>query len=103
MAGEKPFMHWPADPKGIPAPVASQAACTHSPSSTSRRLFTTLARFTLLSVFFFTIYIWSGGKFDRFTGGEEDLWLVDAFVRHDGNHGNQDRPLRGKAAEKLYL
>jgi hypothetical protein len=90
------------DFKGIPTHIASQRTHAYRLRSTCR-LLRTLARFTLLSVSLFTLYIWSGGKFDRFTGGEEDLWMVDAFVRHGYGKYSKGGPLRGKAAEKLYL
>jgi hypothetical protein len=100
MAQEKRFsIDWPDDPEteGIPAPIASGNA--YRPG----RPFRTLARLILLSAFFFTLYIWSGGKFNRFTGGEKDLWIVDAFVHHGHSKHGKGQPLRGKAAEKLYL
>ncbi|KIM91157.1 hypothetical protein PILCRDRAFT_811656 [Piloderma croceum F 1598] len=103
MAQEKgSSAYWPDEPqvKGIPAPIACQGH-PHQPS----RPFRTLTRSILLSIFFLTltIYIWIVGKYDRSNDGEGATWIVDAFVHYGhGKHG-KGGPIRGKAAEKLYL
>lgn len=66
-----------------------------------RRVTKRLIKWTISLGFLLTIFFWSGGKFDRFTGGEEDMWLVDAFMQQ-GLHVTAG-PLRGKVAEKLFL
>lgn len=97
MADEKSAAYWVHD---IPTPVASKVNVRRP---LGRRVLNIVKRFTLLSLILFTLFIWSGGKFNRFTGGEEDLWIVDAFVRHSHDNHGKGGPLRGEAAEKLYL
>jgi hypothetical protein len=86
--------------KGIPAPVVCQGH-PHQPN----RLIRTLARSILLSIFFLTLtlYVWGVVKYDRSNDGEAAAWIADAFVHYGhGKHG-KGGPIRGKAAEKLYL
>lgn len=97
---------WPPDQKdALFLPTSSEPAGLTHPSPLRnlrlRKSLGRLVRWTTLATLLLTLFFWSGGKFDRFTGGEDDLWIVDAFVRNarDG----RGRTLRGKAAERLYL
>jgi hypothetical protein len=103
MAQEKrSSAYWPDDPqvKGIPAPVACQGH-PHQPS----RPFRALARSILLSILFLTLtlYTWVVVKYDRSNDGEGATWIIDAFVHYGHGKYGKGGPIRGKAAEKLYL
>lgn len=88
--------HWPNDLKTIPVPVASRNSPRQRPVF---RAFKLLVRSTAAVSLFYAFILWFHDNSQSHTAGGEEFRIVDSLARH--RHGR--KPLRGAAAEKLYL